>query len=144
MKQIKQKSFHFFYKIIPGIMLFLPLIVFGAGLVPCEPGECTLCDFFVMVANIINFLLFNILPSLAILMLVIAGFLYIVAYFTPDGGPEGINRAKSLLKAVFFGLLIAYGAWLIVTEVFQLLGVTSEFGNWDSINCSPGSSGSSY
>jgi len=68
------------------------------GLVPCgNPGQklCTICDFFVLASNIINFILFTIVPPLAILLLSVGGFMYMIAYMAPGQGPGLITRAKS-------------------------------------------------
>lgn len=122
--------------------LLLPLLANGEGLVPCGPGTekevCELCDFFDMIARIVDFILFKIVPALAALMIAIGGFMYIVSFLGPEGGPGMLNKAKAVLKAVFFGLLIAYGAWLIVNTFFWAIGVSSWTGlreGWWKINC---------
>lgn len=125
-------------------LLSIPFFSFaqGEGLVPCGPGTskpvCTLCDFFEMIARIVDFVLFRIVPALAILMIAVAGVMYIVAFLGPEGGPGMINKAKTVLKSVFFGLLIAYGAWLIVNTFFMVVGVSSWTGlqeGWWKLNC---------
>ena len=111
------------------------------GLVPCGGPECpcTLCDFFRMIERIIDFVLFKIVPALAVLMIAIGGFMYIVAYVgLAEGGPEMLSRAKSLFKSVIIGLLIAYGAWLIINTFFWAIGVADWTGlehGWWQINC---------
>jgi FtsH-binding integral membrane protein len=126
-------------------LLLIPLSSFAQqdeGLVPCGPGTskpvCTLCDLFVMISRIVNFILFRIVPALAALMIALGGIMYVIAFVSPSGGPEMLNKAKSVLKAVFFGLLIAYGAWLIVNTFFWAIGVNEWTGlrnNWWQINC---------
>jgi len=132
-------------------LLFFSLffnVVFARGLVPCggcaidfvgeecpqpEP-DCDLCLLFVMFGNVVNFILFKIIPSLAALMIAIGGFMYIFAYSgIGGGGPEWINRANSLFKSVIIGLLIAYGAWLLVNAFFFAIGVQPDFMNWNTI-----------
>lgn len=118
------------------------------GLVPCgTPGcPCQFCDFFVMFDRIIDFLLFIIVPSLAALMIAIGGFMYIFAHVAPaeaisggsKGGPQMLSQAKKLFTSVAFGLLIIYGAWLIVNTFFMMIGVqswTGLEGGWWQINC---------
>lgn len=130
------------------IYFFISFVLFPAvsladdGLVPCGPGTskqtCELCDFFVMIANIVNFVLFRIVPALAALMIALGGLMYVIAFLGPEGGPGMLSKAKALLKAVFFGLLIAYGAWLIVNTFFWAVGVSSWTGlehGWWQINC---------
>jgi hypothetical protein len=112
----------------------------GEGLVPCGPGTskqtCTLCDFFVMIARIIDFVWFKIIPALAALIIAVAGFMYIIAYVGPGGGPGMMGKAKDALKAVFFGLLIAYGSWLIIDLFLWAVGAKERFlSSWWNINC---------
>lgn len=131
-----------------------PLTSLSAGLVPCggcaeynadktkcitaEPS-CQLCHFFVLFKNIVDFLLFKIVPPLAVLMLAIAGFMYIFAYMNPTeaiggaGGPALISQAKKVITSVIFGLIIIFAAWLLVNVFFTLIGVadwTGLAGGW--------------
>jgi hypothetical protein len=117
------------------------------GLVPCgNPGQeaCTLCDLFVMIDRIIDFILFRIVPPLAALMIAIGGYMLIVQHIGfggTGGGPEMVSRAKKLFTSVAMGLLIIYGAWLIVNSFFMAIGIneTNSFRNlpenWWRINC---------
>lgn len=104
-----------FFYLIPGQ-------VFSAGLVPCG-GEgkpaCQLCHFFVLFDNIVDFVLFDIVPPLAILMVVIGGVMFLLA----ADNPANINKAKDLLKSVAIGLVIIYGAWVLINLFFLTIGV---------------------
>ena len=143
-------------------LLFFSLsisLVYARGLVPCggcavdykeekdtkdptktrvvcpqyEP-DCSLCYLFVMFDNIIDFLLFYIVPPLAALMIAIGGGMYIFAF----GRPEMISRAKSLFTAVAIGLLIIYGAWVFVNTFLTVIGATKWQGfgqGWWIIEC---------
>lgn len=115
----------------------------SGGLVPCgrscddpttpedESEPCTLCHFFLMIKKIIDFLLLYIVPPIAILMIAIGGFMYIVAYMSsPEtlaggqkGGPALLSQAKRLFSAVVVGLIIIYGAFLIIGTFFQFIGL---------------------
>ena len=118
------------------------------GLVPCGGKDCpcTLCDFFVMFKNIVDFVMFRIVPLVAVLMILIGGFMYIIAYGGPteilEGGKKGgtqlLSQAKSLFKSVVIGLFIVFGAWLIVNLFFQVIGVekwTNLREGWQIIDC---------
>lgn len=103
-------------------LLFLSLIPpvqTHAGLVPCKPGECELCDLFVMLDNIVDFLLVKLVPPLAVLMLVIGGVMFILG----AGSPVWVSRGKSIMFSVIIGLVIIYAAWLILGLFFQAIGV---------------------
>ena len=100
--------------------------------------SCQLCHFFVMLNEIIRFFLFTIVPALAVLMLVLAG----IMFFFAGGKPELLAKGKSLIKAVVIGLIITYGAYLIVATFLTVLGVADwvQLSDWTSkgafgINC---------
>jgi len=95
----------------------------AAGLVPCGgPGEpaCQLCHLFVMFDKIIDFVLINLIPPLAVLMLVIGGVMFIFA----AESPTWVTRGKSIMTSVVIGLIIIYAAWLIIGLFFQVIGLT--------------------
>ncbi len=110
------------------VLISFPLFCQEA-LVTCKLGECTLCDVFETIANIINFVLFTIVPAVAILMMAIGGVYYISSF----GQPDKIQKAHSVLRAAFIGAIIAYGGWMIISLVLFTLGVNSSFGEWATI-----------
>ncbi len=127
----KQKSLLFFL-----ILFLFGNLVKAQGLVPCgNPGQraCTLCDFFVLFENIVNFVLIKIVPPLATLMIAIGGFLYLFA----GSNPNLLNRSKQIFYSIAIGLLIVYGSWLLVNLFFQTIGVAEWTGlkNWWQIKC---------
>lgn len=91
------------------------------GLVPCgtKTCPCKLCDFFIMFDNIVRFVLFKLVPPVAVLMLMIGG----VMFFLAGGNPGSLSKAQGLLKSVALGLLIIYGAWLLINSFFLAIGV---------------------
>ena len=107
------------------------------GLVPCGgPGQdpCYLWNFFVLFDNIIKFVLFKIVPPIAALMLVIGG----VLFFAAVDDPAKIDQAKKLFTSVAIGLVIVYGAWLLVSLFFSIIGVmewTKLEEGWFKIKC---------
>lgn len=113
-------------------------IVHQEGIVPCQltgANRCTLCHFFQMLERIINYLLFCLIPPVAIFMLVLGGLMYIggVLEFLP-GGISTVSQAKRLFVSVAIGLFISYGAWLIIHLFLNALGYTRA-GNWWEIEC---------
>ena len=121
------------------------------GLVPCGKvvkvdGEevympCQFCHFFVMAKGIVDFLLLpptGIVFLVGVLMLVIAGAMFIFGYLVSPENPELISNAKSLMTSVIIGLIIIFGAWVFVNTFFLLIGVadwTGLKGGWFQINC---------
>jgi hypothetical protein len=108
----------------------------GAGLVPCGgPDEepCKFCHIFVLFDTIYDFAL-KMVGVIATLMFVIGGFYILIA----GGRPEMLQRGKKILFAAVIGLVIIFGAWVIINMVFTALGV-SEWTNlkdgWSVMNC---------
>ncbi|MDP3051997.1 MAG: transglycosylase SLT domain-containing protein [bacterium] len=93
-----------------------PLIVFAqGGLVPCggqgQPSSTISC-FYVLLDNIMNFLLYYISLPLAATAFMIAGIMLVLG-----GSEKAIARGKSILTFTVIGLLIAFGAWLIIDMI---------------------------
>ncbi len=93
-------------------------------------GKCNTCDILVVVNNIISFVL-EIVGGLAVLVLVVAGVLYI----TSQGNPEQVQHAKAAVTAAIIGTLIVLGTWLIITIIVETLGSTSIEGPWYRPSC---------
>ncbi len=102
----------------------------SSGIVPCSILDCTLCHFFQMLLNIVNFI-YNIAIPIAVLMVAIGGLLMVVSYINPDAGGDLLTKARSVFKTVAIGLLIIYGSWLILDLLLSILG----YGGWSSISC---------
>lgn len=119
------------------------------GLVPCGKEvsvggatttiACQFCHFFVMFDAILDFIFLKIVFPIAILMLVIAGIMYVGAVLEViPGGFKTLTQAKDILGSVFIGLLIIFSAWLIINLFFTIIGVadwTGLSGGWWRINC---------
>lgn len=98
----------------------------AGGLVPCGgsgQNPCGFSDFFVLINNVINFLLFKIATPLAALTFAIAGWMYLTA----AGDSGKIKNAHELFKNVAIGFIIALAAWLIVNAILTGLGVKDAF-----------------
>jgi hypothetical protein len=127
-------------------LLLIPVFAFGAsigsqvsqsasnsacpgpdqGLVPCGGKDCpcTICHFFEMINRILVFFLKYIIPSLAVLMIVIGGVMYMGAFSGAMGsGPSVLSKAKSLFVSVAVGLLIIYGSFIIVGFFLKSIGL---------------------
>lgn len=113
----------------------------AAALVPCGgPNDatamCNLCQFGVLVQNVINFLLGMSIPIAAGLF-AYAGILY----FTSGTNPGNVAKAKRVFRSVFIGFLIAISGWTMVHAVLNFflspafLGGVSTGGSWYSLTC---------
>ncbi len=123
MKKVKTTIFLF--------LLLLPILAGAQGLVPCGgPGQspCGLCDLFQLFVNVINFVLFTLVPPLAAVFFVIAGF----NFYASGGDPSKVKKAQDILKSVIIGLVIIYSAHFAVSMVLNALNVVDV--QWPDIN----------
>ncbi|MBI2042483.1 MAG: hypothetical protein HYT21_01950 [Candidatus Nealsonbacteria bacterium] len=124
------------------LIVILPLLFVNfspaqaAGLVPCggsgEPA-CNVCHFFQLINNLIYGFLFRIVPVIAALMFVVGGVMLLFAGAKPDL----LNKAKSVITATVIGLLLIFGAWLIVNTILQKLGIIAmpSILQWYNVGC---------
>lgn len=110
----------------------LPLFAFAdtSGLIPCgntEAGgqvkdQCTYEDFIKLIQTVIDFLIFKLAAPISAIMFAYAGFLYL----TNGGNESKIKQAHDIFLTVFWGFVIALGAWLIVKLILDtLIGTAS-------------------
>ena len=97
-------------------------------------GNCTQCDVFQVIANIVSFI-FSIAGALAVFFMVNAGF----SFATARGNQEAITKAKGALAAVVIGVIIVLLAWALVNTVlsFWLEYDQTKFKDWfaPNFNC---------
>lgn len=108
----------------------------AAGLVPCGgPGEsaCTFCHFFVMINNIIRFVMIILVPAIAVLMLVVGG----IMFFFGGAKPDMLIRAKGVITSVVIGLVIIFCSWVIVNTIITKIGIVESPAllQWYKIDC---------
>jgi hypothetical protein len=102
------------------------------GLIPCGNVEaagkvtdpCTYTDLIILAQTVIKFLIFSLAAPIAAIMFAYAGFTYI----TNGGNESKIKQAHDIFLMVFWGLVIALAAWLVVNFILVfLLGTGSVF-----------------
>jgi len=106
------------------------------SLVPCGgTGQptCQFCHIFVLINNIISFILTCLAPIVAGLMLVIGG-LYLLA---AGPSPEKVSQAKSIITAAVIGIVIIFVAWVFLNTFLDAIGVAEWTGlkTWWEIKC---------
>lgn len=125
-----------FSLIIAFVIVFGPTVAIGAyttggGIVPrCGQvvdgvieNPCNFNYLMELINNVIDFLLFTIATPLVALVFVYAGILMITA-----GGDSGkVTQAKTILKNLLIGYVIALAAWLIINTIMLGLGFTGGF-----------------
>jgi len=101
----------------------------------CEGGTqklipCTFCHLILTTSIIINFVLVDIVPPLAVLIFVAAG----IMFFTSAGDPGMLTRSRNIFKSAVIGLSIVYGAWIIIGLIFNIIGWNFS-GKWYVFSC---------
>ena len=115
----------------------IPLQTQAAGLVPCGgEGEepCQLCHIFIMANNVLGQLFTWVVPTIAVLMLVIGGVMLLFA----GARPNMLAQAKGVITSVVIGLLIIFAAWVIVNTILNTSGIVDSPSilQWYEISCS--------
>ncbi|MBI4708984.1 MAG: hypothetical protein HY764_02125 [Candidatus Portnoybacteria bacterium] len=110
------------------LLALLPLTAFSAEdpnpdpgfqIVPdCGGGPCGLCDIFLLISNIFNFIAFKLAPPIAGFLFVLAGGLFLIS----GGSQTRISQAKKIFINTIFGLAIIYIGWLIVDGLIMSVG----------------------
>ena len=96
--------------------------------------SCQICHLFVMIDAILDFFLFRIVPPIATLFLVIGGLKLLLI----SEEPQKVEEIKKFITGVIIGLVIIYGAWVLVGMFFSAIGVaewTSLSKGWFQIKC---------
>ena len=94
-----------------------------SGLLPCGSTccPCTLCHFFVLIENILEFVFFNLTPPLALLMLVIGGGMFMLA----SGDPQKVTQARKIITSVLIGIVIIYGSFFFIGLLLEKIGLAA-------------------
>lgn len=107
------------------------LAICEGPIVPCGGSDappCQFCHIFILLANIINFVLTCLTPIIAGLMLIIGG-LYLLA---AGANPQTLNQAKSVITAAIIGLVIIFLAWVFLNTLLDFMGIQewTGLGTW--------------
>jgi len=120
------------------VFLFLAnqvLAICEGPLVPCGFGgdQCHFCHIFVLIDNIINFILTCLTPIAAGFMIIIGGIYLLIA----GGSPELFDKAKKVLTGAVIGLVVIFVAWVFLNTFFDYIGVAewTGLGTWWEIKC---------
>lgn len=127
---------------IISIISLLSAGIAKAAIVPCGPGfpspddKCQFCHLFTLFDNILDFVFIDLIPPIAIFAIVFGGVYFLIS----TGNPQHIAKAKGIFTSVVIGLVIIYGAWLLINVFFTTIGISEgEFGtnikNWFEYPC---------
>ena len=95
-------------------------------IIPCEGNECGVCDIFKLISNIIKFAAFTIAAPLAGIIMAYGGFMLITS------GSNEANKSKgtNAIWAAVWGILITFGAYVIVNAIIGGLAGNSFSESW--------------
>ena len=111
------KKFLFSFVLLAVLVIFLvPQPAVGA-IVPCD-DNCTIADFFKLIANVFNFIVLNIATPLAGLIIVIGGVLILLS----GVNAKWYDTGKSMIKIAIIAILLIWGSVLIINTLFAALG----------------------
>ena len=100
---------------------FIPECCPEEGLVPCGTPccPCTLCHFFVLFDNLVDFFIAKLVPIVAFIMMLIGAFMFM---FSMDN-PARVSLGRNIIKSVLIGLVIIYGAYTLVGWFLVSIGL---------------------
>jgi len=110
------------------LVMTVPVLLFaqwspGQPIVNCT-DNCDWNKLIELINRVISFLLY-LATILAIFAFMYAGFLLM----TSGGSESKAKEAKDIFFKVLTGLILAYGAWVLVYFIVSILGVTGQFKN---------------
>ena len=106
-----------------------------AALVTCDtsknPKACTVCDLVALAKRIIDFILFELAPAIAVLLYLWAGFTILLG-----STPLKIGEGKTIFWNTTVGLVIMFSAWMITNTILKSLAADSDVADaWYKIEC---------
>lgn len=105
-------------------LVFLFLVatpIFAEGLVTCgNEGQnpCTFNDLFALVGSVIDFILYKIVPALAVVGVIWAA----ITLMTSAGDPGKFDTAKRSITYIGVGLAVIYLSWFLVKSFITFIG----------------------
>ena len=101
------------------------------GLVPCNGFDCSLCDIFILLKNLINFFT-GFVFALAGGFVVWGGIEIMIA----GGNETKVSSGRERITTAVIGIVIALGAWLFIGTLLQVLTDSPSALPWNKIQCS--------
>jgi hypothetical protein len=138
MKNIFKKKF-LLATLFAIVLVALPFLASAAGILPSESGgacpmgqegRCgnyTLNDGVRLMVNVAQWIL-GIVGSLALLMFVIGGFMFLIS----GGSAKNVEKGKDIIISAVIGLIIVFCSYMIITFSMQAMGL-----NWSGTTVTP-------
>jgi hypothetical protein len=125
--------------VVGPILVEIPI---SGGLVPCgrkadavdtpynETETCELRHFFLLLRNVINFVLWWLIPIILILLVVLTGAVFYFSF----GGLNAMAYVRRIWRAFFAGAGIVFFSWLFLNFLLGILGFNiNVFGQWTQL-----------
>ena len=115
----KSKYLSIFIGIVFLFIIAFPIIANAASCAQCSSlvccgnegqDPCDFAAFFCLIQRVIDFILFQVLPPLAVLWCTYAGF----TMMTSAGNPAKFKQGRDMITFTILGLIVAYSAWMLV------------------------------
>ncbi len=116
------------------VLVVVPTVAFGAGLVQVVPDECNQDGGCPSVCNI-GQLAQNLLTNGIYIAVFLSAFLFAWAgwkYLTNAANPGEVQHAKEIFFNVAVGLVIIVGAWLVIDTAMKTL-TGGKIGPWNKV-----------
>lgn len=120
------------------VFVFLPVFAHAVSwwpLVPCgtsvNPAQCTRCDLFRLLKNIIDFVLMGLMPPAAAILFVWGGFLILMG----GANPGWISEGKKIFWNTAIGVAIISASWLITNTIIRSLAADNVASEWWKLEC---------
>jgi len=95
-------------------------------LIPCEGNACGICDIFKLISNVVNFATFKLASPIAGIIMAYGGIKMIISGGNESERSKGVNA----LQSAVYGILITFGAWVIVNSIIGGLSGNSLSSSW--------------
>lgn len=96
--------------------------------------DCAFCHIFVLINNILMFVLTCMVPIVGAAMLVWGGFTFLGA----GQSPTKVEQAKGIITAVVIGIVIIFASWIFLNSFLASINVAEWTGleeGWWKIQC---------
>ncbi len=114
----------------------------GVGFVPCglsynnpstpwnEREACRLSHLFIMLKIIMDFLFWNLMPIILVIMIIVSG----IVFYVSLGDPNILKKIKGIWASIGKGLLVMFLGWTAISIIMAIMGYTGIFGPWWQIS----------
>lgn len=120
------------------VTLTFPTLVFGAGIVPCNPkivngklvDECSFCEIGELIKNTSDW--FVIVAGIFVTLVIIVAGLWMGMSV---GNSSAKGWAKKTISTAIIGYIILLASWMLVDTLIKFIIPGSSFGAWNALFC---------